>query len=250
MNLRLKNKVAIVTGASKGIGAEIAKEFAREGAKVVVNYISNEVRASNIVRKIENSGGTAIAVQADVSKPDDVHKLFEITAKTFGKLDILINNAGIYGIIPLEEITLEILNDNVGINLIGPILCSQKAVELMGSDGGSIINISSSASVNPAPGTLVYSATKAGIDNVTKTLAKELGHKNIRINTIAPGITETEGSHEQGFLGGDWEANLLAQIPLGRIAQPIDIAKVAVFLGSDESGWVTGERIQVAGGMI
>lgn len=250
MNLRLKDKVAIVTGASKGIGAGIATELAREGAKVVVNYMSDEARSNNVVREIERAGGTAIAVQADISKPEDINKLFEITAKTFGKLDILVNNAGIYDIIPLEEITLEALHTNIGINLIGPILCSQKAAVFMGPDGGSIINISSSVSIDPMPGTLIYAATKASLDNVTKTLAKELGHKKIRVNTIAPGITETEGSHERGFMGGEWEADLLAKIPLGRIAQPIDIAKVAVFLSSDDSGWVTGERIQVAGGMI
>lgn len=247
---KLKNKVAVVTGASKGIGAGIAKAFAKQGALVVVNYMSNQTRAENIVSDILAQGSTAIAVQGDVSKPDDVNSLFEIVASKFGKLDILVNNAGIYGLIPLEEINLQILKANIGANLTGAILCSQRAVELIGEEGGSIINISSSVSVNPMPDTLVYAATKAALDNVTRTLARELGPKKIRVNTIAPGITETEGAHEQGFMGGEWESQLLKQIPLGRIAQPHDIAKVATFLASDDASWVTGERIQVAGGMF
>jgi 3-oxoacyl-[acyl-carrier protein] reductase len=250
MNLKLKDKVAIVTGASKGIGAGIAKAFGLEGAKVVVNYATNEILANNVVREIVKNGGTAISVQADVSKPKDVQKLFAKTAQMFGVLDILVNNAGIYDIKPFEKITIDELESTIRTNLIGPILCSQQAVELMRSDGGSIINISSSLSNNAMPGTLSYAITKAGLENMTKTLAKELGTKKIRVNALAPGITETEGAHEKGLIGGEWEANLLAHIPLGRIAQPADIAKVAVFLGSDDAGWVTGERIQVAGGMI
>jgi 3-oxoacyl-[acyl-carrier protein] reductase len=189
-------------------------------------------------------------LQADVSKPADVEKLFNETISAFNKVDILVNNAGIYDLVMLEALTLEHIHANINTNLIGTILCAQKAVELMGHNGGSIINISSTVSVNPMPGTLIYAATKAAIDNVTKVLAKELGPKKIRVNTISPGITETEGSHEQGFMGGEWEAQLVAQVPLGRIGQPNDIAKVAVFLASDEAGWVTGERIQVAGGQL
>ena len=250
MVLQLKGKVAIVTGSSKGIGAGIAKAFAIAGAKVVVNYVQNKVRAKKVVDEIKNLGGNAIAVQADVSKSDDVKRLFDETITAFERIDILVNNAGIYDIVLLEDITTEALQANLDTNLIGAILCSQKAASLMDSSGGNIINISSTVSTHPMPGTLIYGATKAALDNVTKVLAKELGPKKIRINTISPGITETEGSHEKGFMGGEWEAQLLARVPLGRIGQPTDIAKVAVFLASDDAGWVTGERIQVAGGQL
>lgn len=249
MNLTLKDKVAVVTGASEGIGAGIAKAYAHAGAKVIVNYVSNSLRANQIVEQIVNNGGQAFAVQADIAKPRDVENLFRQTLEAFGKVDILVNNAGIYGVVMLQDITHKVLMDNINTNLVGTILCSQKAARLMENTGGTIINISSTVSENPMPGTLVYGATKAAIDNVTKVLAKELGSKNIRVNTISPGITETEGSHEQGFMGGEWEAQLLAQIPLGRIGQPEDIAKVAVFLASDDAGWITGERIQVSGGL-
>ena len=250
MTLKLKNKVAVITGASKGIGAGIARAFALAGAKVVVNYAKDEVRANKVVHEITALGGNAIAVQGDVGKVADVERLFNEALQAFGKVNILVNNAGIYDVVMLEAITPELLQANINTNLIGSILCAQKAVKVMGESGGNIINISSTVSINPMPGTLMYAATKAAIDNVTKVLAKELGSKKIRVNTISPGITETEGSHEQGFMGGEWEAQLLAQIPLGRIAQPIDIARVAVFLASDDAGWVTGERIQVAGGQV
>lgn len=250
MDSKLKNKVAVVTGSSKGIGAGIAGAYVQEGAKVVVNYATNETSAKKVVDNIRQQGGTAIAVQADVSKPADVERLFEEAISAFGKVDVLVNNAGIYDLVTLEAITSEILEANINTNLVGTILCAQKAAALMEKEGGSIINVSSTVSLNPMPGTLVYAATKAAIDNVTKVLAKELGPKKIRVNTIAPGMTETEGSHEQGFMGSEFEAKILAQIPLGRIAQPIDIAKVAVFLASDDAGWVTGERVQVAGGLL
>lgn len=250
MRLELKDKVAIVTGESKGIGAGIAKAYALAGAKVVVNYSKDKIKSETVVHDIAALGGKAIAVQADVSKPVDVERLFNEAIRAFDKVDILVNNAGIYDVIMLESITMEALEANINTNLIGTILCAQKAVEVMGKDGGNIINISSTVSINPMPGTLIYAATKAAVDNVTKVLAKELGAKKIRVNTISPGITETEGSHEQGFMGGEWEAQLVAQVPLGRIGQPDDIAKVAVFLASDNAGWVTGERIQVAGGQI
>ncbi|MBL3658972.1 SDR family NAD(P)-dependent oxidoreductase [Fulvivirga sediminis] len=250
MDLQLKDKVAIVTGSSKGIGAGIAKAFAIAGAKVVVNYAQNKMSAQKVVDDIIDLGGNAIAVQADISKSDDVKRLFDETITAFERIDILVNNAGIYDIVSLEDITTEVLQANLDTNLIGTILCTQKAASLMDSSGGSIINISSTVSTNPMPGTLIYAATKAAVDNVTKVLAKELGPKKIRVNTISPGITETEGSHEKGFMGGEWEAQLLAQVPLGRIGQPTDIAKVAVFLASDDASWVTGERIQVAGGQI
>lgn len=250
MTLKLKDKVAVVTGASKGIGAGIAKAYAQAGAKVVVNYAKDKISATKIVNHILEHGGKAIAIQADVSKPAEVDRLFNEAIAAFDKVDILVNNAGIYDVVMLEALTIEILQANINTNLIGTILCVQKAVEVMGIGGGNIINISSTVSLNPMPGTLIYAATKAAIDNVTKVLAKELGSKKIRVNTISPGITETEGSHEQGFMGGDWEEQLVAQVPLGMIGQPSDIAKVAVFLASDDAGWVTGERIQVAGGQI
>lgn len=250
MTLKLKDKVAVVTGASKGIGAGIARAYASAGAKVVVNYAKDLPKAEKVVHDIIELGGEAIAVQADVSKPADVERLFKEAIKAFDQVDILVNNAGIYDVVMLEALTIEVIQANINTNLIGTILCARKAVEVMGAAGGNIINISSTVSTNPMPGTLIYAATKAAIDNVTKVLAKELGARNIRVNTISPGITETEGSHEQGFMGGEWEAQLVAQVPLGRIGQPGDIAKVAVFLASDDAGWVTGERIQVAGGQM
>jgi 3-oxoacyl-[acyl-carrier protein] reductase len=250
MTLKLKDKVAIVTGASKGIGAGIAKAYGLAGAKVVVNYAKDYTRAQKVVDHIVENGGEAIAIRADVSSPEDIDRLFADTIGAYKKVDIVVNNAGIYDIVMLEDITVDTLHSNINTNLIGTILGAKKAAEVMGTHGGAIINISSTVSLNPLPGTLVYAATKAAVDNVTKVLAKELGPKGIRVNTISPGITETEGSHEQGFMGGDWEAQLVAQVPMGRIGQPEDIAKVAVFLASDDAGWVTGERIQVAGGQI
>lgn len=250
MNLKLNDKVAIVTGSSQGIGAGIARAFAQQGAKVVINYASNELRANKVADEISKAGGTAIAVQANIAQPEDIEKLFGETVKAFGKLDILVNNTGILAIEMLEAITPESLYAQINTNLVGTILSTQKAAALMEKEGGSIINISATTSINPMPGTLVFSATKAGIDNVTKVLAKELGPKKIRINTIAPGMTETEGSHEKGFIGSEFEKQNRMLTPLGRIAQPEDIAKVAVFLASDDAGWVTGERIQVSGGQL
>jgi 3-oxoacyl-[acyl-carrier protein] reductase len=250
MTLKLKDKVAVMTGASKGIGAGIARAFALAGAKVVVNYAKDKIRADKVVDDITALGGQAIAVQADVAIPADVERLFKEAVTAFKKVDILVNNAGIYDVVMLEALSIDVIQANINTNLIGTILCAQKAAELMGENGGNIINISSTVSLNPMPGTLIYAATKAAVDNVTKVLAKELGSKKIRVNTISPGITETEGSHEQGFMGGEWEAHLVAQVPLGRIGQPDDIAKVAVFLASDDAAWVTGERIQVAGGQV
>ncbi|TLV02882.1 SDR family NAD(P)-dependent oxidoreductase [Dyadobacter luticola] len=250
MSLKLKDKVAVVTGASKGIGAGIAKAFAREGAKVVVNYASSRTNAEKVISDIIQKGGTATAIQADISKFDDIKRLLDETVKTYGQLDILVNNAGVFKIEMLDGITEESFHLQVNTHLMGPILTIQQAVSLFGDRGGSIINVSSTVSQNPIPGVMVYSAAKAGIDNVTKTLAKELGPKNIRINTIAPGVTDTEGNHEMGIIGGDIEKQMLPLTPLGRIGQPEDIAKVAVFLASDEAGWVTGERITVSGGLL
>jgi len=250
MDLRLKDKVAIVTGSSKGIGAGIAKAFAKAGAKVVVNYSKNKESAAQVVNSITINGGTAIAIQADISKFTDIQKLFKATNDAFGQLDILVNNAGVFKIELLEGITEESFHLQVNTHLMAPILSIQQAVKMFGVNGGSIINISSTVSQNPLPGFMVYSAAKAGIDNVTRVLAKELGPKKIRINVIAPGITETEGNYEMGILGGDTEKQMVPLTPLGRLGQPNDIAKVAVFLASDEAGWITGERITVSGGLL
>jgi len=250
MELKLNNKVAIVTGSSKGIGAEIAKAYGKAGAKVIVNYVSSKDAAYKVVDQITENGGTAIAVQADVTKFGDIKRLFEETKKAFGGLDILVNNAGVFKIELLDSITEESFHLQVNTHLLGPILLIQQAVEIFGENGGNIINISSTVSQNPIPGVMVYAAAKAGIDNITKVLAKELGPKKIRINVIAPGITETEGNYEMGIIGGDIEKQMLPLIPLGRIGQPEDIAKVAVFLSSDAAGWITGERITVSGGLL
>ena len=250
MNLLLKDKVAIITGSSQGIGVGIAKAFASQGAKVVINYLSNHLKAGQLVEEITGQGGKAIAGKANGSEPLDIAQLFETTIDVFGRLDILVNNTGILEFELLEAITPENLHNQINTNLIGTILATQKAAALMATEGGSIINISATTSINPLPGTLVFSATKAAIDNITKVLSKELGPKNIRINTIAPGMTETEGSHEKGIMGSEFEKQNITLTPLGRIAQPEDIAKVAVFLASDDADWVTGERIQVSGGQL
>lgn len=250
MNLKLNGKVAVVTGASKGIGAAIAKQFGGQGAKVVVNYVSSKVDADKVVDEIVNSGGAAIAIQADISKVDHIKRLFEATISQFGKLDILVNNAGVFKIELLDGITEESFHLQVNTHLMGPVFSIQQAVPLFGDRGGSIINVSSTVSQNPVAGVMVYSAAKAGIDNITKALAKELGPKGIRVNAIAPGVTETEGNHKMGIIGGDIEKQMLPLTPLGRIGQPNDIAQVATFLASDESAWITGERISVSGGLL
>lgn len=250
MDLKLKDKVAIVTGSSKGIGAGIAKEFAKQGAKVVVNYSSSKESADRVVNEITQNGGTAIAVQADISKIADIKRLFEETKNAFGRLDILVNNAGVWKYEMLEEVSEESFHLQVNTHLMATIFCAQQAVALFDEKGGSIINISSTVSLNPIPGTLIYSAAKAGIDNIAKVLAKELGPKNIRVNTLAPGMTESEGAAADGRPGSEMEKQMLALTPLGRVGLPIDIAKVAVFLASDDSAWVTGERISAAGGLF
>lgn len=247
---KLKNKVAIVTGASKGIGASIAKYFAAEGAKVIVNYASSKEGADKVVKDITDNGGTAIAVQGDVSKQSDVARLFEETKKAFGTLDILINNAGIYKYAPIEEFSEESFHSQFNINVLGSLLSIQEALKSFGEKGGNIINISSGASNTPLPTGSVYSATKAALDAITISLSKEFSGRNIRINSILPGVVETEGSHAGGFIGSDFEAKLVATTPLGRTGQPEDIAKAAVFLASDDAGWITGEKISVSGGIF
>ncbi|MCF6404854.1 glucose 1-dehydrogenase [Chitinophaga filiformis] len=246
---KLKNKVAIVTGASKGIGASIAKYFAAEGAKVVVNYASSKEGADKVVKAITDNGGTAISVQGDVAKEADISRLFEATKNAFGGLDILVNNAGIYQYSPIEQLSEESFHQQFNINVLGSLLAIQASLKLFGDKGGNIINISSEAGRMPLPTGSVYSATKAALDAITISLSKEFSGRNIRINSILPGVVETEGSHSAGFIGTEAEAKLVATTPLGRSGQPEDIAKVAVFLASDDAGWITGEKISVSGGI-
>jgi 3-oxoacyl-[acyl-carrier protein] reductase len=246
---KLQNKVALVTGASKGIGASIATSFAAEGAKVVVNYASSKDGADRVVQAITDAGGTAIAVGADVAKEAEVRRLFAETKAAFGTLDILVNNAGVYYYEPIEEVSLETFQQHFNINVLGPVLTIQASLKLFGATGGTILNISSAASkLSMATGS-VYSASKAALDSLTVSLSKELGAKNIRINSLLPGSVETEGTHRTGVMGSDFEKTLIAQTPLGRMGQPADIAKVAVFLASDDAAWITGEQLSVSGGI-
>jgi len=247
---KLKNKVAVVTGASKGIGASIAKHFAAEGAKVVVNYASSKEAADRVVKEITDNGGIAIAVQADVSNEADVIRLFEETKKAFGTLDILVNNAVFQQFLPIEQASVEAFHQHFNVNVLGPVLTIQAALKLFGSTGGNVINISSGASKMPMAGVSMYSATKAALDAITVSLSKELGAKNIRVNSILPGATETEGAHSAGVTtGSEAETMFVAHTPLGRRGQPADIAKAVVFLASDDAAWITGEQISVSGGM-
>jgi 3-oxoacyl-[acyl-carrier protein] reductase len=246
---RLSGKTAVVTGASKGIGAGIAKGLAAEGAAVVVNYASSKDGADRVVADIKAKGGKAIAVQGDVAKPADVKKIFAETKKAFGRLDILVNNAGVYNFSPLEEVTEEEFHRLFDINVLGLLLATQEAAKLFGDKGGSVINIGSAVSDLTPPNTAVYTATKGAVDAITRVLAKELGPKKIRVNSINPGVIETEGTHAAGFIGSDFEKQYVAQTPLGRTGQPDDIAPVAVFLASDESRWVTGDTLVVSGGL-
>jgi len=245
----LQGKVAVVTGASKGIGAGIAKALGAAGASVVVNYASDKQGAEKAVADIKAKGGKAVAVQGDVSKTEDVKHLFQETAKTFGKLDVLVNNAGVYKFAPLEQITAEEYQRQFNTNVLGLLLATQEAANLFGDEGGSVINIGSTASqVTPAT-TAVYTATKGAVDAVTHVLAKELGPRKIRVNSINPGMVETEGTHTIGVIGSDFQKHFEAQTPLGRIAQPEDIAPIAVFLASADSGWLTGETLLASGGL-
>jgi 3-oxoacyl-[acyl-carrier protein] reductase len=246
---KLKNKVAVVTGASKGIGAGIAKSLAAEGAAVVVNYASSKEGADRVVAEIVGKGGNAIAVQGDVSKTSDVRRLFAETQKAFGTLDVLVNNAGVYEFAPLGDITEEQFHRQFNTNVLGLILATQEAVKHFGAAGGSIINIGSTSSTLTPPTTAVYTATKGAVDAVTHVLAKELGPKKIRVNSINPGMVETEGTHAVGVIGSDFQKQFEAQTPLGRIAQPDDIAPIAVFLASSDSGWLTGETLLASGGL-
>ena len=247
---KLKDKVALVTGASKGIGASIATYFAAEGAKVVVNYASSKEGAEKVVKTITDNGGIAISVQGDVSKESDVSRLFEETRKAFGTLDILVNNAGIFQYAPIEDATADSFHQQFNINVLGSLLAIQQSLKLFGDKGGNIINISSGASKTPVPTGSIYSASKAALDAITISLSKEFSGRNIRINSLLPGAIETEGTHSNGFIGSDFQAKVVANTPLGRTGQPEDVAKVAVFLASDDSGWITGEKISVSGGIF
>jgi len=245
----LTGKVAVVTGASKGIGASIALHLAAEGAAVVVNYSSSKQGADRVVGEIVGNGGRAIAVQANVAKEEDIKRLFVETKKAFGAVDILVNNAGVYEFLPLEKVTAEHFHRLFDLNVLGLILTTQEAVKHFGPGGGSIVNISSlAASVSP-PNTAVYSATKAAVDAVTRSLAKELGPRKIRVNSVNPGMVETEGVHSAGLVEGDFRNYVEANTPLGRIGQPVDVAPAVVFLASPQSGWTTGESLTIAGGM-
>jgi len=244
---KLAGKVAVVTGASKGIGASIAKDLAAEGASVVVNYASSKAGADKVVSEITAQGGKAVAVQADVAKQADIQRLFAETKKAFGGLDILVNNAGIYEFLPLEQITADHFHKQFNLNVLGLLLTTQEAVKQFPTTS-SIINISSVVGTSALPTAAVYSATKAAVNAVTQSLAKELGPKKIRVNSISPGMIETEGVQAAGFSEGEFRKQVESQTPLGRIGQPQDIATVATFLASADSGWITGETFHVAGG--
>jgi 3-oxoacyl-[acyl-carrier protein] reductase len=246
---KLSNKVAVVTGASKGIGAEIAKSLAAEGASVIVNYASAKEGADKVVADIVSNGGKALAVQGNVSQPADVDRLFAEAHKAFGGVDVLVNNAGIYQFGPIEDVTVEEFNRQFNTNVLGLLLVTKGAVKSFGEKGGSIINISSTVTRITPPGSSIYTATKGAVDSITQVLSKELGSRKIRVNAINPGIVETEGAHTAGFIGSDFHLNAVNATPLGRTGQPNDIAPVAVFLASDDSRWLTGETILASGGI-
>lgn len=246
---KLANKVAVVTGASKGIGAGTAKSLAAEGASVVVNYSSSKEGADKVVAEIRSKGGKAIAVQGDVSKSADVVRLFAETKKAFGGLDILVNNAGIYKFTSLEEVTEEEFHRQFNTNVLGLLLTTQEAVKSFGANGGSVINIGSAVTRLTPAHSSIYTATKGAVDAISGVLSKELGPKKIRVNSLNPGMVETEGTHTAGFIGSDFQVEHIKQVPLGRLGQPGDIASIAVFLASDESGWLTGETLTASGGI-
>ncbi len=246
---KLNGKVAVVTGASKGIGASIARSLAAEGAAVVVNYATSREGAEAVASEIKASGGQAVAMQADVSKSADVQRLFAQTKKQFGRIDVLVNNAGVYEFAALDDITEEQFHRQFNTNVLGLILSTREAARYFDGSGGAVINIGSAVTAVTPPASAVYTATKSAVDAVTRVLAKELGPKKIRINSINPGMVETEGVHAAGIFGSDFQKNAEAQTPLGRIGQPQDIAPIAVFLASQDSGWLTGETLLASGGM-
>jgi 3-oxoacyl-[acyl-carrier protein] reductase len=244
----LKGKAAIVTGASKGIGAGIAKALGAAGASVAVNYVSDKSGADEVVAEIARGGGKAVAIRGDLSAPADITRLFTEAKEAFGRLDVLVNNAGVYKFLPLDQSESEEFHRQFNINVLGTILAAREATRYFGPEGGSIINLSSVASRAAIPNSVIYSATKGAVDAVTRVLAAELGPRKIRVNALAPGMVETEGTHMAGFIGSEFHKAAEAATPLGRIGQPDDIASIAVFLASDAARWITGERINAAGG--
>jgi len=248
---KLQGKIALVTGASKGIGAGIAKELASAGSSVIVNYATDRQGAEAVVSTITEAGGRARAIQGDVSKKSDVIRLVEQIKSMYGSLDVLVNNAGVYRAMPIQEFTEEEFHREMNVNVLGPLLTIRESLPLFGANGGSIINIGSGASTSCPPGYSIYSATKAGLDAVTGVLAKELGPRKIRVNSVNPGATLSEGTRDAGLYGtgSDIESQLVAMTPLGRIGTPADIARVVVFLASDDSCWLTGEHILASGGL-
>ncbi len=249
MTQKLAGRVALITGGSKGIGAEIARQFAAEGASVVINYISGKADAAKVVKEVETLGGRAIAIEANMTKQRDITRLFAKTMKAFGQLDILVNNAGVYEFLPLEQITDTHYRKMFDLNVLGLLLACKEAAKCFGERGGNIINISSVASVSPLATTAVYGASKAAVDSLTRTLALELGAAKIRVNSINPGMVDTEGVRKGGPGAESFRKFIEAQTPLGRIGVPQDIAPAAVFLASDDSSWLTGETIVISGGL-
>jgi 3-oxoacyl-[acyl-carrier protein] reductase len=245
---KLQGKVAVVTGASKGIGAVIAKSLAAEGASVVVNYASSKAGAEKVGAAITAAGGRAVAVGGDVSKATEAQGIIHAAIKSYGRLDILVNNSGVYEFAPLEAITEESFHKLFNINVLGVLLTTQAAAKHLG-EGASVINIGSGVSRITPPNSAVYTGTKGAVDAITGVLSKELGARKIRVNSINPGFVETEGTHTAGFVGSDFAKDLIAQTPLGRAGQPDDIASIAVFLASDDSRWLTGEQLLATGGL-
>jgi 3-oxoacyl-[acyl-carrier protein] reductase len=246
---KLSHKVAVVTGASKGIGAEIARELAAEGAAVVVNYASSRNVAEKVVDDIVSAGGRAVAIAGDVAKAADVERLLSEAARQFGPIDILVNNAGVYAFSPIESLSEDEFHRHFNINVLGVLLAIREALKHFATNGGSIINISSVVSRLAPPENALYVATKSAVDGITRSLAKELGPRHIRVNSINPGVVETEGTHAGGIIGSEFEQQAAQQAPLGRIGQPADIAAVAVFLASDDARFMTGETLFASGGL-
>ncbi|WP_322060651.1 glucose 1-dehydrogenase [Paraburkholderia sp. J63] len=245
---KLAGKVAVVTGASKGIGAGIAKALAHEGASVVVNYASSKAGADAVVAAITSANGKAIAVGGDVSKAADAQGIIDTAIETYGRIDILVNNSGVYELAPIEDVTEEQFHRQFNINVLGLLLTTQASLKHL-DEGASIINVSSVVTTITPPGSAVYTGTKGAVDAITGVLSRELGPRKIRVNAINPGIVHTEGTHAAGIAGSDFETMAVSQTPLGRVGQPDDIASIAVFLASDDSGWLTGEHIVASGGM-
>jgi 3-oxoacyl-[acyl-carrier protein] reductase len=246
---KLTEKVAVVTGAAKGIGTEIARELAAEGAAVVVDYATSRDNADKVVEEIVASGGRALAVQGDVAKSADVERLFAEASRAFGPIDVLVNNAGIYQFGRIEEVTEEEFHRHFNTNVLSVLLATRETLKHFRRDGGSIVNLGSVVTRPAPPEAAVYVATKSAIDGITRVLAKELGPRKIRLNSVSPGIVETEGTHAGGFIGGNFERQVVQQTPLGQVGRPDDIARVVVFLASDDARWVTGETLTVSGGL-